>query len=51
LHIPTKLADYGVEEKDIPDLVAGAMKQARLFVPNPRDLTENDIEGIYRVAL
>lgn len=51
LQIPTKLKDYGVEEKDIPNLVTGAMKQARLFVPNPRDLRENDIENIYQKAL
>jgi len=51
LQIPAKLKDYGVQEKDIPNLVTGAMKQARLFVPNPRDLRENDIEGIYRKAL
>lgn len=51
LNIPVRLKDYGVEEKDIPDLTAGAMKQARLFVPNPRDLREADIEGIYRKAL
>jgi alcohol dehydrogenase class IV len=31
--------------------VAGGMKQSRLFVPNPRDLTEADVEKIYRSAL
>jgi alcohol dehydrogenase class IV len=51
LNISTKLTDYGVEERDIPNLVAGAMKQARLFVPNPRDLRENDIRNIYGKAL
>jgi len=31
--------------------VAGGMKQSRLFVPNPRDLAEEDVEKIYRSAL
>jgi alcohol dehydrogenase class IV len=51
LNISTKLGDYGVGEADIPNLVTGAMKQARLFVPNPRDLREDDIRSIYMKAL
>ena len=27
-------------------MVEGGMKQARLFIPNPRDLTEKDVETI-----
>jgi len=26
------------------------MKQARLFIPNPRDLTEEDVKSIYENA-
>lgn len=49
--ISTRLADYGASEEDIPKLVEGSMKQARLFVPNPRNLTEDDMKGIYLKAL
>jgi hypothetical protein len=30
--------------------VDGGMKQARLFVPNPRDLVEKDVKSIYEEA-
>ena len=49
--IPDKLSAYGISADDLPKLVAGGMKQSRLFVPNPRDLTEADVEKIYRSAL
>lgn len=49
--IPDKLGAYGISADDLPKLVAGGMKQSRLFVPNPRDLTEADVEKIYRSAL
>ena len=49
--ISIRLADYGVSKEDLPKLVEGGMKQARLFVPNPRDLTENDVSDIYSRAL
>lgn len=51
LNISTKLMDYGIGEADIPNLVAGAMKQTRLFIANPRDLREEDIRGIFLKAL
>jgi alcohol dehydrogenase class IV len=44
------LNDYDVPESDLPKMVAGGMAQARLFVPNPRDLTEADVRGIYQNA-
>ncbi|MBM4447847.1 MAG: iron-containing alcohol dehydrogenase [Chloroflexi bacterium] len=49
--IPATLGAYGITEADLPKLVAGGMKQSRLFSVNPRDLTEADVEGIYRSAL
>jgi alcohol dehydrogenase class IV len=49
--IPYKLSAYGITEADLPKLVEGGMAQARLFVPNPRDLTEDDVRNIYRSAL
>lgn len=49
--IPSTLSAYGITEADLPRLVAGGMKQSRLFVVNPRDLTEEDVAAIYRSAL
>lgn len=51
INVSFRLSQYGVQEKDLPRLVEGAMKQARFFVPNPRDITEEDVAGIYRAAL
>jgi alcohol dehydrogenase len=50
LQIPYRLRDYGISKKDFPTLVEGAMRFARLFVPNPRDLTEEDVQYIYEQA-
>ncbi len=50
-NISSKLSDYGIEEKDVPKLVQGGLKQSRFFIPNPRNLTAADIEAIYRKAL
>ena len=50
LQIPYRLRDYGVSKKDFPKLVEGTMRFARLFVPNPRDLTEQDVLSIYEEA-
>ncbi len=49
--ISYKLEDYGIKKEDLSGLVEGGMKQARLFVPNPRDLNENDVREIYADAL
>lgn len=50
VQIPYRLRDYGISKKDLPKFVEGAMKFARLFVPNPRDLTEQDVLSIYEAA-
>lgn len=50
LQVPYHLRDYGIPESDLPKLVAGGMKQTRLFVPNPRDLNEEDVKAIFREA-
>ena len=44
------IADYGIPEEDLSKLVDGALKQARLFEPNPRDLAEKDVKSIYKAA-
>jgi len=51
VNISFTLSDYGVSKENLPRLVEGAMKQARLFVPNPRNLTEADVKNIYLKAL
>jgi len=50
LQIPYRLRDYGISKKDFPKFVEGAMRFARLFVPNPRDLTEEDVLSVYEEA-
>jgi alcohol dehydrogenase class IV len=50
LQIPYCLRDYGISKKDFPKFLEGAMKFARLFVPNPRDLKEEDVLSIYEGA-
>jgi alcohol dehydrogenase class IV len=44
------LSFYGILKEDLPKLVEGGMKQSRLFVPNPRDLSEEDVRSIYEGA-
>ncbi|MBA7641208.1 1,3-propanediol dehydrogenase [subsurface metagenome] len=51
INISAKLSDYDVTEADIPSLVEGGMKLSRLFVPNPRNLTKEDVKSIYTKAL
>lgn len=48
---PYHIKDYDIPVEDIPRLVDGAMQQARLFVPNPRDLKEADVLTIYQQAM
>jgi alcohol dehydrogenase class IV len=50
LKVSCRLADYELPMENIPKLVAGAMRQSRLFVPNPRDLTEADVKAIFEEA-
>ncbi len=50
IDLPANLSAYGIPKADLPKLVAGGMKQTRLFIPNPRDLTEKDVEAIYAAA-
>ena len=50
INVSWLLQDYAIDPADIDLLVSGAMQQARLFVPNPRDLDEDDVRSIYREA-
>ena len=46
--IPLKLSDIGIPEAAIPELVATAMQVTRLLNNNPRKMTPEDAENIYR---
>ncbi|MCM3224284.1 iron-containing alcohol dehydrogenase [Terribacillus saccharophilus] len=48
--IPASLQEVGVEESDLQDLAEEASKIDRLLSNNPRKLTRNDIENIYKDA-
>ncbi|NWF92721.1 MAG: iron-containing alcohol dehydrogenase [Syntrophaceae bacterium] len=50
LQIPFHLHEYGIPKEGLPRLVEGAMKFSRLFIPNPRDLKEEDVFSIYEQA-
>lgn len=47
---PRRLRDAGIEEDKLPLLAADAMKQTRLLVNNPVELTSGDALSLYREA-
>jgi len=47
IDIPNGVAAVGFDEGDVPDLVAGAMKQQRLLATCPTEVTEDDLAGIF----
>jgi hydroxyacid-oxoacid transhydrogenase len=51
IDIPNGIAAVGFDEGDIPDLVEGTMKQQRLLATCPREVTEDDIAGIFRRSM
>lgn len=51
LGLPTRLRDVGIGEADLDALAEDAMKQTRLLINNPREMTQADALGIYRAAL
>ncbi|MEP2707357.1 MAG: iron-containing alcohol dehydrogenase [Roseibium sp.] len=51
LGLQTRLQDVGISEDDLPKMAQDAMKQTRLLVNNPRELTESDALAIYSAAL
>jgi alcohol dehydrogenase class IV len=48
--VPASLAEVGVRESDLPKLAEDAMKQTRLLVNNPREVTYADAFAIYGEA-
>ncbi|EFL49189.1 iron-containing alcohol dehydrogenase [Solidesulfovibrio fructosivorans JJ]] len=51
LAVPQHLAAYGVTEEHVPTLAASVMLVTRLLANNPRHMTQEDAEVIYRQAL
>ena len=52
IDIPNGIGAVGYDEGDIPDLVAGTMKQQRLLATVPRKaVTEDDIAGIFAKSI
>ncbi len=49
--LPRTLSDLGIPASAIPKMVVSAMKVQRLLKNNPRPVTEEDAERIYRAAL
>jgi alcohol dehydrogenase class IV len=50
LGLPGRLRDVGVGQDDLARCAAEAMKQTRLLVNNPREVTEADARAIYEAA-
>ncbi len=51
LGMATKLSEVGINDNDVPKLAEDAMKQQRLLVNNPRQVTYDDAIAIYDQAL
>lgn len=51
LQIPKHLSEFGIEDKHVPGLAEGVMKVTRLLANNPRELSQQDAEEIYRKVL
>ena len=51
LGMPSRLSKLGVNHKHLPMLAADAMKQERLLINNPREMTLEAAREIYRKAL
>jgi alcohol dehydrogenase class IV len=49
--VPASLAEVGVARQDLERMAADAMKQTRLLVNNPREVTYDDAFAIYAEAL
>jgi hydroxyacid-oxoacid transhydrogenase len=48
---PRGVRELGYDEDDIDDLVEGAMKQERLLVQTPREVSEDDLANILRESM
>jgi hydroxyacid-oxoacid transhydrogenase len=48
---PRGIAELGYTEDDVPALVEGAMKQQRLLVGAPREVSETDLAHILNASM
>jgi alcohol dehydrogenase class IV len=51
IDIPGGIGAVGYDEGDVPDLVDGTLKQQRLLATAPKDVTEDDVAGIFTRSL
>jgi hydroxyacid-oxoacid transhydrogenase len=51
IDIPNGVAAVGFDEGDIPGLVEGALKQQRLLATCPREVTGDDLAGIFQRSM
>jgi alcohol dehydrogenase class IV len=51
LKIPQSLTELGVPRDTIPEMAKAAMNVTRLMANNPREMTAEDVEGIYEKAV
>jgi alcohol dehydrogenase class IV len=49
-NVPASLADVGIARSDLKKLAEDAMKQTRLLVNNPREVSFDDALAIYTEA-
>ncbi|MET0474740.1 MAG: hydroxyacid-oxoacid transhydrogenase [Mycobacterium sp.] len=47
IEIPNGIAAVGYHHGDVSDLVDGAMKQQRLLATSPKEVTEDDLAGVF----
>jgi len=48
--VPQHLKDLRIPEETIPEMANSAMQVTRLLSNNPREMTAEDAEAIYRAA-
>ena len=48
---PRGIAELGYDENDVPALVEGALKQQRLLVVSPREVTGDDLGHILNASM
>jgi alcohol dehydrogenase class IV len=49
--IPNGLAEVGFGDADVDDLVAGSLQQQRLLATAPREVTGDDLAGVFRGSM
>ncbi len=49
--MPSGVAAVGFAERDVDDLVEGALKQQRLLAIAPQAVTADDLTGIFRRSM